>query len=98
MHGTGNQNVKWSKANFKGQRSHVSLHMWKLYIKHKHKTYIYIWEREKENMIVAVGLSEDTTGRQGGKENDREWIRLKCIASVYEVAMTKFTEGCWIVE
>jgi hypothetical protein len=32
--------------------------------------YIYIY-REKENMIVRGGLSEETGGEAGGKENDK---------------------------
>jgi hypothetical protein len=57
--------------------------------------YTYIW-RESIWLYNCVCLRELQRGRRR-KENDREWVILKCIASVYEDSIMKLTEDCWTI-
>jgi hypothetical protein len=47
-------------------------------------------------MFIIPGLWELGEG-QKGKENDRNWIILKYITSLYEYSIIKCIGICWIV-
>jgi hypothetical protein len=55
-------------------------------------TYSFTYTYVKENMIVIIGPSDITRGK-----NDTEWIIWKYIASEYEDSIMECTVSYWII-
>jgi hypothetical protein len=77
MNGTGDHHVNQNKPGSEGQRSHVFPHMWMLGLQdkgipkciHDLACMCVCGERERDDVIVLVGLSDGTTEKWERKRN-----------------------------